>query len=191
MSAHSCHVSHVTPRALRAGARARREAPRPDRLARDKPTNTPHGACQLGEGQTVSSLAFERRLSHSAHVPLSAHGCAVAPHDCTRAPVRRAAATVARLTPRDSVACAIVSIRARSPRSENRAAIFFSTAPPAQPPTRICDQACCPLTSPLRRRSSGRQAPRCRAMDVSFDGETGDHVCLVADVRATAPAVPR
>ena len=30
------------------------------------------------------------------------------------------------------VACAIVSFRARSPRNENRAAIFFSTAPPAQ-----------------------------------------------------------
>ena len=60
----------------------RREAPRPDRLARDKPTNTPHGACQLGEGQAVSSLAFERRLSHSLQLcsrTTRLHACASAP----------------------------------------------------------------------------------------------------------------
>ena len=80
-------VSRVTRHTASASRRraCRREAPRPDRLARDKPTNTPHGACQLGEGQAVSSLAFERRLSHSLCSVQSHHTtctlCASAPRD--------------------------------------------------------------------------------------------------------------
>ena len=83
----TCVVSRVT-RVTRHTASAsrrracRREAPRPDRLARDKPTNTPHCACQLGEGQAVSSLAFERRLSHSLQLcsrTTRLHACASAP----------------------------------------------------------------------------------------------------------------
>ena len=47
-----------------------------------------------------------------------------------------------------------------------------------------------PQPSPLRSRASVRQAPRCRATDVNLDGERLATICLVADARATAPAVP-
>ena len=171
-------VSHVTPRALRAGARV------PARGAHtgppDKPTNTPHGAYQLGEGQALSSLAFER----SEALPL----CSVQSHHTRRArcaPVRRATATVARLTPCDSVACAIVSIRARGKRKPGSDLLHHGNASGAG----ICDQACGP-PSPPRSRASVRQAPRCRATDVNLDGERRATTCLVADARTTAPAVP-
>ena len=132
----------------------RREAPRPDRLVRDKPTNTSHGACQLGEGQPVSSLAFERRLSVSHSRLCRVCSCTTRHARC--APVRRATAIVARLTPCDSVARAIASIRARSPRSENRAAIFFSTAHRRRSRPCICDQACCPLTLSVEKPLVGK-----------------------------------
>ena len=131
-------MSHVTPRALRAGPRvpARGAQTGPPRARQTDKHSTRRMSARRGAG------CVEPRLRTKA-LPLSVHcSCAVAPHDCTRAPVRRAAATVARLTPCDSVACAIVSIRARSPRSENRAAISSS----ARHRQCICDQACCPLT---------------------------------------------
>ena len=126
-------VSHTSHRERFAPARAcRREAPRPDRLARDKPTNTPHGACQLGERGSLC-----RAWPSNEGSPALSAVCSRTTRHARCAPVRRATATVARLTPCDSVACAIVSIRARSPPSENRVAIFFSTARPAQLPMHL------------------------------------------------------
>ena len=92
----------------------------------------------LGEGQALSSLACWPSNEGSPALP-SLHTSTVAPHarHARCAPVRRATATVARLTPCDSVACAIVSFLARSPRNENWAAIFFSTASPAQSPMHL------------------------------------------------------
>ena len=80
----SCHVSHVTPRALRAGPRvpARGAQTGPPRARQTDKHSSPHGACQLGEGQAVSSLAFERRLSHSLQLcsrTTRLHACASAP----------------------------------------------------------------------------------------------------------------
>ena len=46
--------------------------------------------------------------------------------------------------------------RARSPRSENRAAIFFSTAHRRRSRPCICDQACCPLTLSVEKPLVGK-----------------------------------
>ena len=72
------HTASASRRPTRAGAR------RPERTA-SRATNRqtlPHCACQLGEGQAVSSLAFERRLSHSLQLcsrTTRLHACASAP----------------------------------------------------------------------------------------------------------------
>ena len=89
-------------------------------------------------------------------LPLSACVCSRTTRHARCAPARRATAIVDRLTPCDSVACAIVSIRARSPRSENRAAIFFSTAHRPRSRPCICDQACCPLTLSVEKPLVGK-----------------------------------
>ena len=68
-------------------------------------------------------------------------------------------------------------------------ATFYTTATPSA-------QACAtrgvrsPQPIPLRSRASVRRAPRCRATDVNLDGERRATTCLVADARATAPALP-
>ena len=102
----------------------------------------------------------------------------VAPHarhtHC--APVRRATATVARLTPCDSVACAIVSFRARSPRNESGLRSSSARHRRRSRPC-ICDQACCPLTLSVEKPLVGKvSAALPRDGRESRRRETGDHL---------------
>jgi len=133
---------------------------------------SPHGAYQLGEGQALSSLA--RWPSNEGSRARS--GVAHHTQHARCAPVRRATATVARLTPRDSVACAIVSTRARSPRNENRAAIFFSTTTPTQSHRHLRPGVWSPDISVEKQRVGKASAALRRDGRGSRRRETGDHL---------------
>ena len=164
--------------ALRAGAPAGARRPHRPAGQTDK-HSTRRISVRRGAGSVEpGTLAFERRLSPAPESHYTRHArCA---------PVRRATATVACLTPCDSVACAIIYPRSQpAKRKPGSDLLHHGNASGAG----ICDQACGP-PSPPRSRASVRQAPRCRATDVNLDGERRATTCLVADVRATAPAVP-
>ena len=169
-----CHTSH------RASRRRARGPTGPPRLARDEPTNTPHGACQLGEGQALSSLAHcgLRRLSHA---PRSAERSVRTTPHVRCAPARRATATVARVTPCDSVACVIVSIRVRSLRNESSTAILSSPRHRRRSRPGICDQARGRPTPSVEKEAARREAPRCRATVVRHLESRATAWLLVAD----------
>ena len=68
-------------------------------------------------------------------------------------------------------------------------ATFFTTATPAAQAS-ATRRAVSPTVPAEKPRASIRQAPRCRATDVNLDGERRATTCLVADARASVPAVP-